>query len=580
MRFIVLPLPLLFVAACSNHSAKSPPDLAMTIGDLAGTDGSSCAGGDGTACTLAAGGKGLCKSGACAACVTTTDDPTCNAAYGQSSTHFICGGGLCIAGCRSSADCSGQICGLSATNTCSPCGTDAQCQMALGDGNICNASGSCVSASCTNVGSACTANTADICCASGAGNSCVAGSCCTNTDCSGSGLSCVNHVCTSCPSPSPGLLVVDPTETPVAPTGADVAGCRFKTITAAVAVSPTPGTTIKVLGTQTLTGAGKPCTDTTIECFPIPVPGGVTITGDTTQVPTLQVAATKTGFAMSAKSVGISHFILDGMQAAQIGLTVSSMTASPSPAPFLDHVTARNFLITGIQVNGGALDVRAGVTCTGNNHGLELNTVYSTVNVSSSTDPIVFDSNTAAGIYLEEGSLTATGTPGMLGAGTVVLSKNLNGLQNDQTAGSAGSQVVTLNGIVAWQNANGISLQAGTPVHIHGCYVLANTANGIDFDSSTPNDPSSGNFAEFGSAFDGLNILQSTGSNKNAGAGICNHTSGALVAQGNTFSGPRDCSQASPGALTTSTSSCSGGGDLANINQTAPGSVDASHCTQ
>src|SRR5438105_4957065 len=86
-------------------------------------------------------------------------------------------------------------------------------------------------AGCAN-GAACAANPADLCC----GNVCVGGTCCSNSDCGDGGLSCVNHTCTTCPSAVGNLLAVDPAQTPGAPpTGADVDGCRFPRITAALA---------------------------------------------------------------------------------------------------------------------------------------------------------------------------------------------------------------------------------------------------------------------------------------------------------------------------------------------------------
>src|SRR5262249_23241629 len=152
------------------------------------------------------------------------------------------------------------------------------------------------------------------CAANGGGNRCVSGNCCTSSDCGDAGKSCINHVCSSCPSPSPGLLVVDPSETPGgAPTGADEAGCRYKTITAALKVA-TPGTTVRVPATQDIPGATA-CTDPNIECFPIAVNAGISLVGDATLPPTIRQTGFGAGIDLSGAGSSLSNLTVDGAAA-------------------------------------------------------------------------------------------------------------------------------------------------------------------------------------------------------------------------------------------------------------------------
>jgi hypothetical protein len=159
---------------------------------------------NGQACTLAAGGSGLCRSNVCVGCVDPTDDNACVTTYG--ATH-ICSGGQCVAGsCHNSTGCTnGKICGTN--HLCGDCANDAACKAdsAYGTARIC-LSTSCVVGNCHDRTSDCTngricntnnhtcsaCNNTNQCTATGAygagyfcsaGGACVQGNCQNSTDC-------------------------------------------------------------------------------------------------------------------------------------------------------------------------------------------------------------------------------------------------------------------------------------------------------------------------------------------------------------------------------------------------------------
>src|SRR5688572_25042916 len=313
MRRVIL-MGILLMAGCPDNPSNNGQDMAVA-GDLAMecvTDGTKC------------GAGGLCKSGACATCTDMTDDAACTTAHGSTSNPYYCASGVCTAGCRTSAQCNGKLCGVTTANQCGSCSgpmADVQCQMLVNTGTICEIStGNCVTAVCTSVGARCAANPADLCCPAGSpgGNLCVTGDCCSNTDCGDGGKVCVDNVCTNCPAPSGNTVYVDPTETNpgTTPTGADVPGCRYRTITAAATAVGTPAvaTTIVVRGTATITGQKMGmCNNANVECFPITVAANVTITGDVAMPPTINVPAEATGFLMSAGGAALSRMTLDGL---------------------------------------------------------------------------------------------------------------------------------------------------------------------------------------------------------------------------------------------------------------------------
>jgi hypothetical protein len=565
---------LTVVAACHNDNPTPPMnDLSVpTIVDMAsGTDATVCNAGD--PC-LVAGMKSVCKANACGQCTDTTDDAACTAAWGGSD-HYICSGGVCSIGCRSSADCNGQICGITIPNMCGACTSDAQCAMALGAGNICNTStGKCVSNACTTVSTACAANSADFCCAIAGNNVCVPGVCCTNSDCTNN-LSCVNHVCTTCPSPSPGLLAVDPAQPPGAPpTGADIDGCRYKLITDALNTFPSPAATIKVYGTANLTGNDTTCANHTGECLPIMIPDGVTITG-ASPAPTLVVPINKNGFVLDTPGAVLRNFTLEGANGSgtptgNIGIVSDvGLVVSPSPAPAIDHVTIQNFNADCINAGGtgAVLSINGGVTAKNCASGLNLTASSFAAIKGAGADTITFVNNRNQGVIVNNSTLNAVGTPKAAGFSSLEIISNAAGM-------TVQSGTVNMSGaVIASNTANGVAVQGGANLTLRSCYILKNGAAGIDvFGSGSLASVDIGTSGDFG-----RNTLQAAGPDANVGTGICNTTSHSLEAEGNFFNAV-DCTQSpspSPSPVAKGNSCTTGASDVAN---TSTGTTNVSNC--
>jgi hypothetical protein len=547
----------------------------MTMDLSSGVDAATCT----DPCTLS-GMKGLCKANACAQCIDTTDDAACNTVYGGTD-QYICSGGACVVGCRASADCNGQICGITTMNVCGNCSSDAQCVMALGAGNICNTStGKCVSNSCTTVSTACAANAADVCCAIAGSNVCVPGTCCSNSDCTGN-TSCVNHVCTTCPSPSPGVLAVDPAQLPGAPpTGADIDGCRFKFISDALNTFPSPAATIKVYGTAPLTGNETMCTAHTGECLPLIIPPGVTITGASpSPAPTLVVPMNVTGFVLDTPGAVLRNFTVEGANsfgtpAGNIGiLSDVGLVVSPSPAPAIDHVTIQNFNADCIFANGSGavLFVNGGVTAKNCASGLNL-TASSFVAINGvGADTITFINNRNQGVIVNNSTLNAVGTLKPPGLSSLPSSLQLlsNGAGMTVQSGTVNMSGASISG----NTDNGVAVQGGANLRLRDCYVLRNGGAGIDvFGTGSLTGIDIGTSGDFG-----RNALQLPPPQNNVGAGICNQTSHSLEAEGNFFSAV-DCTQSpspSPSPVAKGNSCTTGGSDVAN---TSTGTINVSNC--
>jgi hypothetical protein len=175
---------------------------------------------------------GISAPNTCGGCST---DAQCTADPQYGAGH-ICFQGICQPGnCHgTSADCqgafNGYLCGAQNANTCGACATDSQCQAdsTYGSATICNTttgqaeSGQCVSAACSASG-ACAANPADFCC----GGVCTPGNCCADADCAGFGAfyRCVNNSCTGCAPATGNRYFVDPINgSDVSATGSGVVG--------------------------------------------------------------------------------------------------------------------------------------------------------------------------------------------------------------------------------------------------------------------------------------------------------------------------------------------------------------------
>ncbi|HXU04945.1 MAG TPA: hypothetical protein VN903_28480, partial [Polyangia bacterium] len=160
---------------------------------------------------------GISAPNTCGGCST---DAEC-AADPQYGTGHICFQGICQPGnCHgTSGDCtgarSGLVCGAQSANTCGACATDSQCQAdaTYGSTTICNTttgrieSGQCVTGACSASGP-CAANPGDFCC-SGA---CTPGNCCADSDCASLGpvYRCVANSCTGCAAVTGNKYFVDP----------------------------------------------------------------------------------------------------------------------------------------------------------------------------------------------------------------------------------------------------------------------------------------------------------------------------------------------------------------------------------
>jgi hypothetical protein len=515
-------------------------------------------------------------------------------AYGAG---YICtAGGSCVQGdCKADSDCTtGQICGVAKANNCGKCTTDTQCKndATYGASFICNsATGACVAGTCAQNNKSCPANGSDFCC----GGSCVEGDCCVAGDCAsmGNNFACVNHACTLCAQATNNTYYVDPVNgSDTIGTGTSAsAACAFKTIARALTVigaSPNPNTKVLVASTGPIGTASG-------ETFPIVVPTNVTIGAATTAV-TVQVPAGLSGFSLAHPSSGLNGLTIDGQNhTAASGVLV---TAGSADTTVITNVTVKNMASDGIRVSGtGVLSIGAGVSSTGNGvaggnataDGLRLNDQAKvTIDVPGGSTPSHFDSNTAHGIFVTgNGSVTVTGVPGTGGAGTVTANTNaLAGVWIEQVP-VANPAANAITGIVAWANAgNGIRAVGGSSLTLRQSYLLANAQNGIlvstyNVNGNTSNSVAHMDFGATGSA--GANVLQAAlGQNPNGGAGIClgvARTAGVtLKAQGNVFSGPRDCSKPSAGTLTRN-ATCANAVDISvRVTGVTSNTIDVTTC--
>ena len=151
-------------------------------------------GADGSMCTKAGGGNGICQNNVCGACTETTDDAKCVAAYGA---MHLCVAGACVTGtCHTSTDCpAGQLCSATA-HTCGTCAGDSACKndTRYGASTIC-LTGACVTGDCHDTSADCASGKI---CGLAIAHSC--GSCTTDTNCTadtfyGTGNICVSGGC-------------------------------------------------------------------------------------------------------------------------------------------------------------------------------------------------------------------------------------------------------------------------------------------------------------------------------------------------------------------------------------------------
>jgi parallel beta helix pectate lyase-like protein len=495
---------------------------------------------------------------------------------------------------------------------CGECTTDAECQSdaTYGASTICDTvSKTCVSSTCTTVGSACD-NPHDVCCPGGNGNRCISGDCCSDAQCSGSNPVCNtnDNTCAACDGLAAGatFVVVDPVH------GRDVAGngrgtvggnvedgaCGFKTIAFAVGNlgrgldgGPTSVTSVHVLPTGAVSAA------TNDEQFPITVPAGLTIEGVGGPVTVNEAAAgdglsTGVAFTLAAGGSTLSNLVIDG---AMTGVHGIRATTGSTPSTNLINVEVRHFNAAGIRVElSGRLTINSGTNV--HDNGLASATEPCGLHVTGQaqafivggTLPIQFNQNAANGILVDgEGSITVSGIPGAGTSGSVVANANLvDGIEIRQTVQAAN----TIEGLVAAGNGqDGVRLLGGSSVEVRGSVFVGNTGNGVDIEpeGAGANTDLVSDIDLGTAASPGNNVFQST-ANPNA-AGICLNIdpgkSQTLQAQGNIWEGPDggvlDCVTATDagtvGTLTentgTTSKQCSGGVDIGGSGLSATVSV-------
>lgn len=556
----------------------------------------------------------ICGSTVPHACGDCSSDTQCrqDARY---QTGYICVGNLCVQGdchdtsneCTSSK--AGLVCGASTPHTCSACSDDDQCQndAKYGTTTICNrasgtSSGQCVSYACSNNNHACTANPADFCCS----NKCVAGNCCADADCAanpayGSNFFCRQNTCTHCDAVSGTNYLVDPVNGDDSmATGSGLAAgvatvsCSFRTITRAllaIGTSPAAGTTITVVGASgsttslyTVRPAGATAAP---ETLPISVPANVTITTKTGPIK-LTLPGSKVGFSLIGDQanllpVAAALLTIDGAShASASGITVAAGTGTSKIA----NLTITGTGDDGIQVTSGTLQIGAGVrvtdagTTTSGQNGLLISGGTVNITVAASETPTLFDANSQSGI-----AVSGSGVLNISGANSG--SSHSVAVQNNQAANlsfrpdttAAQSSLDGLYSYGAGQGGDGLYILAGRKIKVRNSIFQANTGSGIHIAASGSLDLSTVDLGSTTTTL-GRNVLQTaTGSNPNAGAGLCvdlaGTGSGTLRAAGNQFAG-RDCAT-STAAIRTATT-CTTATDLGIVTGTTA-TVDTSTCT-
>jgi hypothetical protein len=562
-------------ACASDTACQADPSYGVTDVCIAGA----CTAGDCHTSSLECPTGQLCGVSHVDTCGACSSDAQCTAdlAYG---TGFICYHGLCQPGdCHgTSAECTGgkagEVCGAVTANDCGLCSTDSQCQSDpyYGSSRICQTasgtgSGTCVSGACSTSGP-CAANPGDFCC----NNICTAGNCCNDPDCAGFGSSyrCVNNSCTGCSAAAGNTYFVDPLNgNDSSATGSGMAGgiatasCSFKTVTHALSVVSgigAAGTKIVIVGQLAQIVALDPS-----EALPLVVPANVAISTKTGPIRVNLPAATDTAFG-GFRLVGDQAVIapdpsapltIDGnMNASGIGIGVAPGLGKTAA---VSYVTVQNTGGNGIDVSSGTLNILQGVTVTNagssakHHDGLAVSGGTVNVTVSAGQATTSFSNNTEHGIYVTgTGVLNINGvpitTPGANGQGTVIANNNaFDGLEIFEGPGVAGPSSIT--GLVAWGNAKqGIQLFGGERVKVRRSVLLNNKLNALFLTAAdgaaASNDLTGINLGTAGDP--GLNQFQaSLGSNADL-AGLCVSMASlqgtlSLAAEGNTFSGPTDC---------------------------------------
>src|SRR5262249_4985589 len=178
--------------------------------------------------------------------------------------------------------------------------------------------------------------------------------------------------------------------------------------------SPAVGTMIHVIGPSTV-GAG--------ENFPIDVPQNVMIMGVGSGAVTVQVSSGANGFRLRHTSSGLSTLIVDGQSAAEIGLVADG---SSNLTTTVTAVEVRNSTKEGILIKDSILTIKAGTNVHGNGKPGTASGLHVTgsgyAEVTTSSDPIAFNSNTQCGIWVD--GLAKVHIVGVAGAPNVTANNN------------------------------------------------------------------------------------------------------------------------------------------------------------
>ena len=547
-------------------------------------------------------------------CSTCTTDAQCTADTNYGTGH-LCAAGLCVEGdCEDSTDCSSGsktnlVCGASTPHTCGACLNDPQCKndTKYGANTMCVTTtgltnkGQCISNTCTagSVGSACSANSADICCTISTNNHrCVPGNCCSNSDCQGTNAFCLNNTCTACDAVGTNRnYLVDPvngndttaTGSGTFNGGATQASCRFRTIARALEVIGTPSatTTITIIGASGGTTALHMVQGTgdtaPVEELPLTVPNNVTITTQTGPIKMTVPNATTQHEAF--RLIGSNAKLQPASTSTALTIEYANHTTSkPGVIVASGTATISNVTITGsgddgIQVIGGTATISNNVHVTSCAKNGLLVSDSGTAEITASANPsTTFESNTLYGIQVSgTGVLNITGAAATGGSRTVVVQDNTLGNINFESTGTLSS----INNVYSYaSHGDGLRIVAGTTtrIRVRNSVFLANSYNGIRivYPSGTSDSNQLTNIdlgASATSSGYGNNKLQdiNTG-HPNGGSGLCvelgtdliNYTSQVLKAYGNLFS-EDNCNVASGGGAVGYSDSCTGQSDVGGI---------------
>lgn len=327
------------------------------------------------------------------------------------------------------------------------------------------------------------------------------------------------------------------------------------------------------------------------ETFPLAVPAGITVTGATGNTPTIDVPGGSgnagVGFLLATAGSVVQSFALVG---SSVGIHGVLATNGSTAATSIGALDVSGMATAGIRVDGtGQLTITAGTQAHGNGVGgqTELSGLHVTgtgqafiTGGGAGAAPIEFYSNGQDGILVDGGgSITLGGTAGTGLTGDVMTTLNAgSGLVIHQELPASGNPPLnTVGGLVSVSNTlDGAQLFAGSNAVVRSGVFLANAQNGVlvastGAGSAQTFDVSNLDLGDDTNGNAGLNVLQDTGSNANALAGVCLDIRAdegqALAAQGNTWidSGGTsvDCSAAT-GMLTESATgkTCSGGVDV------------------